>query len=389
MTLQTDTVHARTPANPLLNAAVLPVLRGGAAMGNGIAPSIDGAADASTIGVGVIGYGYWGPNLVRNFAATPGARVVAVSDLQPQRLAPIRGRYPSIQLTTDYRDLLADPAVDAVVVATPVSSHFDLAMAALRAGKHVLVEKPLTATAEQATRLVEEADRRGRLLMVDHTFVFTTAVRKIRELVESERLGRLYYYDSVRVNLGLVQHDVSVLWDLAVHDLSIMDYVLGQRPHTVAATGASHLPGKPATVAYLTCFFADNLVAHFHVNWLAPVKIRRTLVGGDRQMIVYDDLEPSEKVKVYDKGITLSNGEDGAYDLLVGYRAGDMWAPQLGVTEALSDEAEHFVNCIRTGQTPLTDGRAGLRVVRILEAATQSLSEGGRPVELSWEKTGL
>jgi predicted dehydrogenase len=210
-------------------------------------------------------------------------------------------------------------------------------------------------------------------------------VRKIKELVESGRLGQLYYYDSVRVNLGLFQHDVNVLWDLAVHDLAIMDYVLDARPCAVGATGIAHVPGKPKDVAYLTCFFENNLIAHFHVNWLSPVKVRKTLIGGAQQMIVYDDLEPSEKIKVYDKGITLNNGADGKYDLLVGYRAGDMWAPQLDTTEALRLEASHFVDCIEHEKPPITSGQVGLRVVRILEAATHSMAQRGRPVELHWE----
>lgn len=333
-------------------------------------------------GVGVIGYGYWGPNLVRNFTEAPGSRVIGVSDLHPKRLMAAQARYPSLNAVSDYRELLTDPMIDAVIVATPVSTHYDLAMAALRAGKHVLVEKPLAATAEQATRLIDEASRQGRVLMVDHTFVYTGAVRKIRELVEEGQLGQLYYYDSVRVNLGLFQHDLNVLWDLAVHDLSIMDHVLGAEPCAVAATGAAHVPGQPEDVAYLTCFFEGNLIAHLHVNWLAPVKIRRTLIGGARQMIVYDDLEPSEKVKVYDKGITLNDGPEGVYQMLVGYRAGDMWAPQLSLTEALYTEAQHFVECIEQGRRPLSDGAAGLRIVRILEAATASLAQRGHAVEL-------
>ena len=334
------------------------------------------------IGIGVVGYGYWGPNLVRNFVEAPGARVIAVSDLRPERLAQAQARYPGVSVTTDHRELMADPAVDALVIATPVSTHFDLALAALQAGKHVLVEKPLTATSDQALRLIEEADRRQRVLMVDHTFVYTGAVRKIKELVDDGHLGRLYYYDSVRVNLGLFQHDVNVLWDLAVHDLSIMDYVLGRQPRAVAATGMAHVPGRPEDVAYLTCFFDDNLIAHFHVNWLAPVKIRRTLIGGDQRMIVYDDLEPSEKIKIYDKGITLSSGPEGVYEMLVGYRTGDMWAPQLNTSEALRVEALHFLECVSQGKRPLTDGQVGLNVVRVLEAATRSLEQYGRPLEL-------
>jgi predicted dehydrogenase len=334
------------------------------------------------IGIGVIGYGYWGPNLVRNFVEVAGSRVVAVGDLRPERLAQVQARYPGVKATGDFRELLADPEVDAIVIATPVSTHFDLALQALQAGKHVLVEKPLTTTARQGERLVEEAARRQRVLMVDHTFIYTGAVRKIKELVDEGRLGRLYYYDSVRVNLGLFQHDVNVLWDLAVHDLSIMDYVLGRQPRAVAATGMAHVPDRPEDVAYLTCFFDDTLIAHFHVNWLAPVKIRRTLIGGDQRMIVYDDLEPSEKVKVYDKGITLNNGPEGLYQMLVGYRTGDMWAPQLNTAEALRVEAAHFLECIEHGKHPVTDGQVGLNVVRVLEAATQSLKLRGQPVEL-------
>jgi predicted dehydrogenase len=334
------------------------------------------------IGIGVIGYGYWGPNLVRNFSEVSGARVVAVSDMRSDRLAHVHRRYPAIRATTDYRELLTDSSIDAVVIATPVSTHFDLAMQALQAGKHVLVEKPMTTNVEQAERLLDFAARQQRLLMVDHTFVFTGAVRKIKELVNTDQLGRLYYYDSVRVNLGVFQHDVNVLWDLAAHDLSIMDYVLGIQPTVVAATGIAHISGQPRDVAYLTCLFDGNLIAHFHVNWLSPVKVRRTLIGGDRRMIVYDDLEPSEKVKVYDKGIALTNGPESRYQLLVSYRAGDMWAPRLDTAEALSVEALHFVECLEQGKAPLTDGRCGLRIVRILEAASQSLSQGGRPVEL-------
>lgn len=334
------------------------------------------------INIGVIGYGYWGPNLVRNFSDVPGARVAMVSDLRQDRLAQVQRRYPSIKVTTRHQDLFEDSSVDAVAIATPVSTHFELAVRALRAGKHVLVEKPLTTTVEEGERLLEEAAKCNRILMVDHTFVYTGAVQKIKELVDESKLGRLLYYDSVRVNLGLFQHDVNVLWDLAVHDLAIMDYVLGKIPSAVAATGVAHVQGRPQNVAYLTCFFENNLIAHFHVNWLAPVKIRRTLIGGDKQMIVFDDLEPSEKIKVYDKGVTLNDGTDGIYQMLLGYRAGDMWAPQLNTTEALRTEALHFISCIENGQRPRTDGEVGLRVVRILEAATASMLQRGQPVEL-------
>ncbi|HEY1419863.1 MAG TPA: Gfo/Idh/MocA family oxidoreductase [Candidatus Dormibacteraeota bacterium] len=339
------------------------------------------------IRIGVIGYGYWGPNLVRNFADYPGSEVASVADMRLDRLGPVQRRYPGVTTTTDYRDLLNDPNIDAIVISTPISTHFDLALASLQAGKHVLVEKTVTATSAQTERLIEEAERRRLVLMVDHTFVYTGAVQKIKEIIDAGRLGRLYYYDSVRVNLGLFQQDVSVLWDLAVHDLSIMDHVLEQVPNAVAATGVANVPGRPINTGYLTCFFETNLLAHFHVNWLAPVKIRRTLIGGDAQMIVYDDLEPSEKVKIYDRGITVDRPSEAAYELLVGYRSGDMWAPQVSLTEALRVEIQHFVECIHSGQKPITDGHSGLRIVRILEAATESLQQRGRPVEINWTKT--
>jgi predicted dehydrogenase len=339
------------------------------------------------IGVAVVGYGYWGPNLVRNLYETSGARLVAVCDLKKDRLSAVEKRYPSVRITDDFEEILRDRQIDAVVIATPVSSHFKLAMSALRAGKHCFVEKPMAATSDQAQLLIDEAARRRLVLAVDHTFVHTGAVRKMRELVDSDGLGEIYYYDSVRVNLGLFQHDVSVLWDLAVHDLSIMDYVLREKPVAVSATGMSHVAGEPENIAYLNLFYPNNLIAHLHVNWLAPVKLRRTLIGGSRKMIVYDDLEVSEKVKVYDRGITLSgnpqkNGED-IYQMRVGYRTGDMWAPQLDMTEALSDELREFVDCAEQGKTPVADGHAGLRVVRVLEAASRSLAQRGRPIELN------
>jgi predicted dehydrogenase len=337
---------------------------------------------ANNVNIGVIGYGYWGPNLVRNFSEIPGARVKMVSDFKPELLAKAQARYPTINVTTNCHDIFSDPTIDAVAIATPVSTHFDLALSALKAGKHVMVEKPMTVTTEQSLRLIDEAERHDRVLMVDHTFVYTGAVRKMHELVTSGGLGSIYYYDSVRVNLGLFQHDINVLWDLAVHDLSIMDYVLQVQPYAVSATGVSHVPGGLENIAYLTLFFANNLIAHIHVNWLAPVKIRRTLIGGSHKMVVFDDLEPSEKVKVYDKGITLNGNPESVYQTLVGYRTGDMWAPQLDMAEALRTEGAHFIRCIQQGERPITDGQAGLRVVKILEAATQSMKKQGQLVEL-------
>ena len=329
------------------------------------------------ISVGVIGYGYWGPNLVRNFAETAGARVAWVTDVRPERLALVAARYPTVRVSQDYRDMLGDSSVDAVAIATPVSSHFELGMAALAAGKHVLLEKPMASSSEEAIRLIADADSRGLTLMVDHTFVFTPAVQKMRELTRSGELGDIYYYDSVRINLGLFQHDVNVLWDLAVHDLSIMDFVLDRQPVSVSATGLAHVPGTPENIAYMTMFFDGDLIAHVHVNWLAPVKVRRTLLGGNRRMVMFDDLEASEKIKVYDRGISLNSSQEKKYQMLIGYRAGDMWAPQLAIREALQAETAHFVECVANRRTPVTDGAAGLRVVRLLEAASLSMKSQG------------
>ena len=334
------------------------------------------------LGIGVVGYGYWGPNLVRNFNELEGARVVTVCDMNPARLRQVQTKYPAVEVTTDYQAMLADRRIAAVCVATPVRSHFPLAKAALEAGKHVFVEKPITASAAEARELIELAARKRRVLMVDHTFIYTGAVRKMRELVTTGELGDVYYYDSVRLNLGLFQHDVNVLWDLAIHDLAIMEFVLGRAPVAVSATGISHLRGQPENIAYLTMFFGDTLIAHVHVNWLAPVKVRRTLLGGSKKMIVYDDLEPSEKIKVYDKGAAVAENPEAIRQLLVSYRTGDAWLPKLDSAEALSVEARHFRDCVLEGKPPLSDGQAGLRTVRILEAATKSMKLRGQPVEL-------
>lgn len=330
--------------------------------------------------VGVIGYGYWGPNLVRNFAEGSDTQVVAVADMKSDRLQLAARRYPGIETVSDYRDLLNNPRIDAVAISTPVSTHFPLAMEALQAGKHVLVEKPMTADSDQALRLIDEAARRNLVLMVDHTFVYTGAVRKMRELINTGSLGEIYYYDSTRVNLGLFQHDVNVIWDLAVHDLSIMEYILPEEPVEVSATGIGHVNGAGEDTAYVSVFYSGSIIAHLNVNWLSPVKIRRTLIGGTKSMIVYDDIESSEKIKVYDKGVVVKNGPESLYKLMVSYRSGDIYTPRIDVTEALSIEVQHFADCIQTGATPITDGHAGLRVVNVLEAATRSVRERGRSV---------
>ena len=332
------------------------------------------------INIGIVGYGYWGPNLVRNFAETPGAQVAAVADLDTAKLELVRRRFPAVKTTTNFQDLLADASIDAIAVATPVSTHFEIGMAALRAGKHLWLEKPMAETSYQAHKLVDEAERRGRVLIVDHTFIYTGAVRKMGEIIKSGDLGRVYYYDSIRVNLGLFQRDVSVISDLAVHDFSILDYLLGEHPVAVSASGINHFPGTPENLAYITLFYDSGTIAHANVSWLAPVKVRQILVGGSKKMITYDDLEPSEKIKVYDKGVSFTDDPQQIQEMRVGYRTGDMWAPKLAVTEALRVEGEHFVDCIEHGKTPETDGRLGLRVVELIEAATSSMRGKGETV---------
>ena len=335
--------------------------------------------------VGVIGCGYWGPNLLRNFAENEAAELRWICDADPARLAAMGRRYPAAQTTTDYQKLLADPKLDAIAVVTPVATHFQIAREALLAGKHLLVEKPLTATGREAEELNDLADRNQRTLMVDHTFVYTGAVRKMKEIVASGELGELLYFDSVRINLGLFQKDINVLWDLAPHDLSIMDYLIERQPDMVSAIGSCHIEPGIENIAYLMMHFADDFIAHFHFNWLAPVKIRRTMIAGSRKMILYDDIEPTEKVRIYDKGVTTNRvgpDREADYQTLVSYRTGDVWAPKLDSTEALRHVVGEFLESIRSGRRPLTDGQAGLRVVRLLEAAQESIKNGGRQIKV-------
>jgi predicted dehydrogenase len=327
---------------------------------------------------GVIGYGYWGPNIVRNLRSVEATQLVAICDKNEKALRRAKQAYPDLRVTTDYSEILTAPDIDAVAVITPVWTHFELAQAALRNGKHVFVEKPFTTTSRQAEQLIELAARKNLQIMVDHTFLFTGAVRKIRQLIDDNTLGKLYYYDSTRVNLGLFQHDINVLWDLAPHDLSIVDYLIGREPEAVIATGKNHLNGL-TDVAYLTVYFPDSVIAHINVNWLSPVKVRTTLIGGEKKMLVWNDLDADEKIKVYDRGVEVKSRE-GLYDVLVSYRTGDMWAPKVESTEALKAELSYFVDCLDTGRVPINDGLAGLRVVRMLEAAEESLSRKGEAV---------
>ena len=330
--------------------------------------------------IGVIGYGYWGPNIVRNFHAATGAQVTMVCDQRAESLTRVKRTFPAVNLTTNAMDVLRSPDVDAVAVVTPVWTHFDLAKAALENGKHVFVEKPFTSTTQQAEQLIELGAKKNMRIMVDHTFLFTGAVKKIHQLIEDGDLGTLYYYDSTRVNLGLFQHDVNVIWDLAPHDLAIMNHLIKDQPTAIVATGASHLNGHE-DVAYITVYFQTNMVAHFNVNWLSPVKVRTTLIGGERRMVVWNDVEADEKVKVYDKGVEIT-AREGVYNLLVSYRSGDMWAPKVEQTEALKAECQYFVECVRDGAEPFNDGLAGLKVVQMLEAADRSVKARGRLVAL-------
>src|SRR5437899_8660914 len=304
--------------------------------------------------LGVIGYGYWGPNIVRNFSSQPDCQLVAICDKKPKALAQVLSRHPAVHATSKPDEVTSSPKADAVAIVTPVSTHYELARKALENGKHVFVEKPFTATSAQAEELIELADRKNLQIMVDHTFLFNGAVRKIKELVDGGILGPLYYFDSTRVNLGLFQHDVSVVWDLAPHDLSIMDHIIREKPEAVVATGGKHLNGH-ADMAFITVYFPREIVAHINVNWLSPMKVRTTLIGGKDKMLVWNDLEVDEKIKVYDKGVEISSGQ-GVYDLLVSYRSGDVWSPKVEPTEALKVELNYFIHCIRHDRCPFNDG---------------------------------
>jgi predicted dehydrogenase len=332
----------------------------------------------------VIGAGYWGPNLVRNFQGSSSFHLRWLCDLDRARAEKVVGRYSTVQVTEALDDVLADPEVGAIAVATPAGTHLAVAMGALRAGKHVLVEKPLAVTAEEAASLVEEADRRGLTLMCDHTYCYTPTVSRIRDLVHSGALGEVQYIDSIRINLGLVQRDIDVVWDLAPHDLSILDHVLpeGVRPVSVSAVGRDPIGAGHACLAYLTLSLDNGSIAHINVNWLSPVKVRSFVVGGSKRTIVWDDMNPMYRLAVFDRGVDVATtdqelGVDEKRDLLISYRSGDMIAPALQEREALQAMVEEFARSIRTGTPAATDGRSGLRLLQILEAASASMAEGG------------
>jgi predicted dehydrogenase len=332
--------------------------------------------------IGVIGYGYWGPNIVRNFSAANGSSVTAVCDMNAQTLKnKVKKSYPHIKTTTEIDEIIKDTEVDAIAIATPVFTHFEIAKKALEAGKSIFMEKPFTYTVAEAEQLVNLAEKKKLKIMVDHTFLYTGAVRKIRQLIDDGTMGDLYYFDSMRVNLGLFQHDVNVVWDLAPHDISIMDYVIGKKPQAVVATGAGHFGRDLEDIAYLTFYYPNNIIAHINVNWLSPVKVRTTLIGGEKKMLVWNDLEPDEKIKVYDKGVQVKTKE-GKYNLLVNYRSGDMWAPKIEPTEALKLIAEKFVDYVENGGSVVNDGIAGLNNVKMLEAASKSLANKGAMINI-------
>ena len=329
---------------------------------------------------GVIGYGYWGPNIVRNLVNLEGSHVVGIAEISANARARAQKAYPGIKVIADSNELITSTETDAIAVISPVWTHYELTKAALLNGKHVFVEKPFTSNVAQAEELINLAQKKNLKIMVDHTFLFTGAVRKISQLLDEGALGNLYYYDSTRVNLGLFQHDVNVLWDLAPHDLSIMDHLLKKRPEAIVATGQGHLNGHE-DVAFMTLYFPEKVIAHINVNWLSPVKVRTTLIGGEKRMLVWNDLEADEKLKIYDKGVRITNRE-GVYDLLVSYRSGDMWAPQLEQVEALRQELAYFVECVTKNEEPFNNGCAGLRVVQMLERGTESLNKKGALVYL-------
>lgn len=334
----------------------------------------------NTIKVAVVGYGYWGPRVVRNIHRRNPLELKTICDQSPKALKRAQEDYPEVNLSSDIDEVLSSPDIDAVFIVTPVWTHFEFALKALQNGKHVWVEKPFTANSDQAQTLIDLADSRGLTIMVDHTFLFTGAVRKIRELIDDKTLGPLYYYDSTRVNLGLFQHDVNVVWDLAPHDLAILDYLVSDRPEAVVATGQNHLNGLE-DMAYITIYYSGKMIAHVNVNWLSPVKVRTTLLGGEKKMLVWNDLEADEKLRVYDKGVKLTS-QASVYDLLVSYRSGDMWAPRVDGSEALATETTYFAKCVSEGLRPINDGVSGYRVVRLLEAANDSIKNRGRFVTL-------
>jgi predicted dehydrogenase len=332
--------------------------------------------------IGVVGFGYWGPNLVRNFNSVPSVTVEYVCELRSDRLEAASKVSPKIKTTRDVSEIINHPNIDAVVIATPVFTHFDLAKKILNSGKHVLIEKPMTASSDEATELIELAAAKNRILMVDHTFLYTGAVQKMHKLVNSGDLGKITYFDSTRINLGLFQPDVNVLWDLAPHDISILNYLIEERPVSVNATGVSHTNNSIENIAYMTINYQSGMIAHFNCSWTSPVKIRMTLLGGSKKMVVYNDMEPTEKIRIYDTGYNVKTEEE-KLKILIDYRVGDIFIPKINTTEALFVMANDFINAIQTGATPVSSSSIGLDVVKILEASQKSIKENGKEIKLN------
>jgi predicted dehydrogenase len=326
---------------------------------------------------GVVGFGYWGPNIVRNLMQMKDAHLSAVCDRDKKALKRVLHFYPSVPVYQNYRDLIRSKDIDVIAVATPLSTHFSIARDVLQSGKHLFVEKPFVTSQKEAEILIDLAKKQSVQIMVDHTFLFTGAVRKMKEIVDQKTLGNLYYYDSTRINLGIFQPDANVVWDLAVHDFTILDYIIKNKPCALSAHGAAHFVKDQETLAYITVYFDHNFIANINVNWLSPVKIRTVLIGGEKQMLVWDDLKNDEKIKIYDRGVKAISKE-GIYRLMIGYRSGKMWSPKIEQEEALTIELGYFIDCIRKHQTPINDGLAGLRIVKMLEATTRSLKNNGK-----------
>ena len=335
----------------------------------------------TNIKVGVIGYGYWGPNIVRNFFATPDCTVRMVADGRPERLNLLAKTFPSIQGVRDAEDIIGSKEIDAIVIATPVHTHFALAKRSLLQGKHVLIEKPMTSSVREADELIELATKKGLTLMADHTFLYTGAVQKMKEIIQTEVIGTPLYFDSSRINLGLFQPDINVLWDLAPHDISILTYLITEIPESINATGISHTGNQIENIAYLTVNYNSNFIAHFVCSWSSPVKVRQTLIGGDKKMILYNDLEPSEKVRVYDTGYNHKTEEDRTR-IMVDYRTGDVYIPKLSSREALAGVADDFVQSVIHKKDPMSNATLGRSVVRILEASQESIKNNGKEIRI-------
>ncbi len=332
--------------------------------------------------VGVIGCGYWGPNLIRNFTQLKKSNVIRVADLDETRLAHMKRLYHTIETTKDYREIVNDPEIDIVTIATPVHTHYKLAWEALSADKHVFVEKPIAASVSEAEALIALSEKHQRKLMVGHTFVYTEAVRKMKEIIDSGELGELYYISSQRLNLGLFQQDINVIWDLAPHDISIILYLLDQEPQMVSAIGASHINPAIEDVAVLTLRFSGSLLGFIQTSWLDPDKIRKMTVVGSKKMMVYDDVQPTEKIRIYDKSVEKPIHYDTYTEFHYSYKYGDIVIPKIGGSEPLRTELNHFIECIENDEKPLSDGESGLQVVKILEAAQKSLDNGNVGVAL-------